>query len=189
MSCALIVSKSKQGKEFFTGMIKSVGILNTVSVSSGSEALRILNTSDFDIVVINTPLSDEFGNELSITISKNYNSGVLLVVKNDIADAVSSKVEDYGVFVMEKPFNRQFVYKSIKYICISRKKYLGLQNENEKLKVKISEIRLIDRAKCILIEYLNMSEAQAHRHIEKQAMDLRITKKEVAESILKTYEM
>ena len=81
------------------------------------------------------------------------------------------------------------MYKSIKYICISRKKYLGLQSENERLKVKISEIRLIDRAKCILIQYLNMSEPQAHRYIEKQAMDLRVTKKEIAENILKTYEM
>ena len=179
MSCALIVSTSEKGKSFFSDLIKTVGISNTVTVGSGSEARRILNT----------PLSDEFGHELAIAISKNYNTGVLLVVKNDIADAVSAKVEDYGVFVIEKPLNRQFVYKSIKYIYISRKKFLGLQSENERLKVKISEIRLIDRAKCILIQYLNMSEPQAHRYIEKQAMDLRVTKKEIAENILKTYEM
>ena len=189
MSCALIVSTSEKGKSFFADLIKTVGISNIVTVGNGSEARRILNRTEFDLVVINAPLSDEFGYELSISISKNYNAGVLLVVKNDIADAISSKVEDYGVFVREKPLNRQFVYKSIKYICISRKKYLGLQSENERLKVKISEIRLIDRAKCILIEYLNMSEPQAHRYIEKQAMDLRVTKKEIAENILKTYEM
>ena len=179
MSCALIVSTSEKGKSFFADLIKTVGISNIVTVGNGSEARRILNRTEFDL----------FGHELSISISKNYNAGVLLVVKNDIADAISSKVEDYGVFVIEKPLNRQFVYKSIKYICISRKKYLGLQSENERLKVKISEIRLIDRAKCILIEYLNMSEPQAHRYIEKQAMDLRVTKKEIAENILKTYEM
>lgn len=189
MSCALIVSTSEKGKSFFADLIKTVGISNIVTVGNGSEARRILNRTEFDLVVINAPLSDEFGHELSISISKNYNAGVLLVVKNDIADAISSKVEYYGVFVIEKPLNRQFVYKSIKYICISRKKYLGLQSENERLKVKISEIRLIDRAKCILIEYLNMSEPQAHRYIEKQAMDLRVTKKEIAENILKTYEM
>ena len=179
MSCALIVSTSEKGKSFFADLIKTVGISNIVTVGNGSEARRILNRTEFDLVIINAPLSDEFGHELSISISKNYNAGVLLVVKNDIADAISSKVEDYGVFVIEKPLNRQFVYKSIKYICISRKKYLGLQSEN----------RLIDRAKCILIEYLNMSEPQAHRYIEKQAMDLRVTKKEIAENILKTYEM
>ena len=33
-----------------------------------------------------------------------------------------------------------------------------------------------------------MTEAQAHRYLEKQAMDMRITKAEVAKSILSTYE-
>lgn len=50
------------------------------------------------------------------------------------------------------------------------------------------EARLIERAKEVLMEYLKMTEAQAHRYIEKQAMDMRITRREVAESILKTYE-
>ena len=109
MSCALIVSTSEKGKSFFADLIKTVGISNIVTVGNGSEARRILNRTEFDLVIINAPLSDEFGHELSITISKNYNAGVLLVVKNDIADAISSKVEDYGVFVIEKPLNRQCV--------------------------------------------------------------------------------
>jgi response regulator NasT len=63
-----------------------------------------------------------------------------------------------------------------------------LNKENSKLLQKIEDIRLIDRAKCLLIEYLSMTEMQAHKYIEKQAMDLRITKKAVANRILKTYE-
>ena len=47
---------------------------------------------------------------------------------------------------------------------------------------------MVDRAKCAMIQYLNMTEPQAHRYIEKQAMDLRITKKEVARGILETYD-
>ena len=53
---------------------------------------------------------------------------------------------------------------------------------------QIEEIRLVDRAKCALIQYLSFTEQQAHRHIEKQAMDMHITK-EVALGILKTYEI
>ena len=56
------------------------------------------------------------------------------------------------------------------------------------IQVKIEELRIVNRAKFVLIAYLKMSEATAHRYIEKQAMDMRITKREVAESILKTYE-
>ena len=37
------------------------------------------------------------------------------------------------------------------------------------------------------VQYLRMSEQQAHRYIEKQAMDMRTSKKDVAENILKTY--
>ena len=50
------------------------------------------------------------------------------------------------------------------------------------------EIQLINRAKLLLIEKLGKSESEAHRFIEKQAMDLRKTKKEVAESIIGTYD-
>jgi AmiR/NasT family two-component response regulator len=56
------------------------------------------------------------------------------------------------------------------------------------LQLKIEEIRLVNRAKAILIQYLKMTEQEAHKYIEKQAMDLRITKREVATSILNTYE-
>ena len=48
-------------------------------------------------------------------------------------------------------------------------------------------MRLINRAKCTLIEYLKFTEPQAHRYIEKQAMNNRQTRREVAEKILKTY--
>ena len=63
-----------------------------------------------------------------------------------------------------------------------------IQVENEKLKQKIEDIRVVYRAKCVLIAYLNLSEQDAHRFIEKQAMDSRSSKREVAEGILKMYE-
>ena len=49
------------------------------------------------------------------------------------------------------------------------------------------EIRIVNRAKCLLIEQLKMTEEEAHRYIEKQAMDRCVTKRTVAENILSTY--
>jgi response regulator NasT len=60
--------------------------------------------------------------------------------------------------------------------------------EYNRLENKIEEARLINRAECILIQYLKLTEPQAHRYIEKQAMDKRLSKLEVAKSILTTYE-
>ena len=62
------------------------------------------------------------------------------------------------------------------------------QGENLKLQNKADEIKLIDRAKKCLMQYLKFSEPQAHRYIEKQAMDTRQTRKEVAKRILSVYE-
>ena len=50
------------------------------------------------------------------------------------------------------------------------------------------EIKLVNRAKSCLMQYLKFSEPQAHRYIEKQAMDTRRTRKDVAKHILSIYE-
>lgn len=63
-----------------------------------------------------------------------------------------------------------------------------LNRENEKLSHKIVETRLVDRAKCVLIQQLKLTEEQAHKYIEKQAMDLRMSREKVARVILQTYE-
>ena len=61
-------------------------------------------------------------------------------------------------------------------------------NEAQKTEQELAdELRLIARAKRALKLYLNMSEAAAHRYIEKRAVDMRTTKNEVAKNILKTY--
>ena len=71
---------------------------------------------------------------------------------------------------------------------MSRRRMLGLRDENVQLQKKIEEIRLVDRAKCVLIQVLSMTEPQAHRYLEKEAMDRRVTRREVAEQVLRTYE-
>ena len=51
----------------------------------------------------------------------------------------------------------------------------------------MEEIRLVNRAKWLLIDKLKMTESDAHRFIEKQAMNLGITKKEMAEKVIRSY--
>jgi response regulator NasT len=60
--------------------------------------------------------------------------------------------------------------------------------KNTRLESQIEEARLINRAKCILIQYLRLTEPQAHRYIEKQAMDKRTSRIDIARNILTTYE-
>ena len=60
--------------------------------------------------------------------------------------------------------------------------------ENARLQDKISQIRLVSRAKCCLVEHAHLTEAEAHRRIEKLAMDTRRDRTEIAQEILDSYE-
>lgn len=188
MENVLVVSSSDKGSSLLTELLKAGNITQITNVGNGSEARRLLIEKDFDLVMINAPLMDEFGHDLALMITENTSAGVIILVKCELADDISAKVEDFGVFVVAKPIGKALFYQALKLVAASRRRILGLKKENVKLQKKIEEIRLVDRAKCVLIQYLNMSEEQAHRYIEKQAMDLRLTKREIATNVLKTYE-
>lgn len=188
MDRALIVSGSVKGIDAVEQLLKAAGYGRITSITSGSEARRMIDTNEFELVVINTPLPDEFGHELSIMIAESSTAGIILICRNDIADDVSDKVGDFGVCVVPKPLNRPVFHQSLKLVQATRSRMLGLKKENVKLLTKIDEMRLINRAKCTLMQYLKFTEPQAHRYIEKQAMDTRQSRREVALRILATYE-
>ena len=189
MKKALIVSGFSQGLDVLVKMvISSTGINDISTISSGAETRRLISNTDYDLIVINTSLSDEFGHELSIYLSEHTCAGIILICKSSIADEVLERVIDYGVCVVPKPVNKTIFFQSVKLVTAVRSRVMGYQRENAKLQLKIDEIKLINRAKCALMQYLKLTEPQAHRYIEKQAMDTRQTKKEVAQSILLRYQ-
>ena len=157
------------------------------TVRSVSEARRRIVETDFDIVLINAPLPDDFGMRLAIDICTNSGAGVLLMVKSDLFNDIYAKVVSYGVITLSKPTNLQMVAQNLRILCATRERMRQMQARQATVEEKIEEIRLVNRAKWLLIECLSMTEPEAHRYIEKQSMDARISKREVAENIIKTY--
>ena len=188
MECALIVSSTEKGSEFFSELLNEAGIHQITAIGTAGEARRHLLEKDYDLIIINAPLRDESGEALSRHIASKGISQVMLVVKSEYYDAVSAVCEDDGVMTIAKPINRAVFWSALKLAKSSQSRLKRAQDENTKLKQKIEDIRIVDRAKCILISYMNMSEKEAHRYIEKQAMDMRSSKRTIAEGILKTYE-
>ena len=66
-----------------------------------------------------------------------------------------------------------------------RNKLLAAQRETLDLRDRMDEIRIVNKAKWVLIENRQMSEPEAHRYIEKAAMDRCVRRKEIAEEILR----
>ena len=88
-----------------------------VCVTNVGEAKRVLVSTWFDIVIINTPLGDDFGLQAAIDISQQNPVGVILLVKNDMYEEVSYRVEDYGIMTVPKQTTRQMLYLAVKMMA------------------------------------------------------------------------
>lgn len=184
----LIVSSGPKVGALLTELLPPASFSPICTVPTAGEARRLLVDRRFDIAVINAPLSDDFGTQLAIEISEKHGCGVLLLTKAEIQEAVELKVEDYGILTLPKPANRQMFFQSMKLLAATRQKIRALEERTTTLQCKMDEIRLINRAKLLLIEHLKMSEPEAHRYIEKRAMDSCVKRRIIAENIIKTYE-
>jgi AmiR/NasT family two-component response regulator len=186
--CALIVSANEKSIAIISEMLYQASVRSIINVKTAGEARRQLIDNDYDICIIDTPLPDGQGAEIACNIAEKCMGGTLLIVHASQLEEVSDMVENYGVLTLSKPILRDVLWSAIKMTLASAKRMSVMRQENQKLIAKIEDIRIIDRAKCLLISYLSLSEPEAHKHIEKLAMDMRMTRRAVAEEILKTYE-
>lgn len=188
MDSALIVSYSEKSASCLAEMLTAASVTNITTISNAGEARRVMIEKDFNLCIVNAPLPDEFGESFARDIASKEICQIILIVKAELFDEISNRVEDDGVITIAKPISKTMFWNALKLVSVMNKKIQSIQNENKKLLQKIGDIRIIDRAKLVLVSHLSVSESEAHRYIEKQAMDMRLTRRKVAEEILKTYE-
>lgn len=179
----LIISSNRENLSLIGQILKETVGGFIVTANSGNEARRLISgDTKPDLVIIDTPLSDEYGQELAVTTAAD-SSGVILICSNDISENISHILPD-NVIILTKPFSREDFRNAVE----SFPEINGIKPESADILTKIEEMRLINRAKCTLMEYLGFTEPQAHRYIEKQAMNNRRTRRETAEKIIDTYQ-
>ena len=171
MPRALIVSAGNNANEYLARHMADLGYTRPAMAASGGEARRQMDAKDFEVIVINAPLPDEFGHELGTDAVEKTDAGVILL-------------QEFGVLVLGKPFTGAQFRQAVQLAASNYKRLAVLRAENAKLLDKIAQLRLVDRAKCYLIEKKHYTETEAHRLIEKMAMDTRRPRGEIAQEIL-----
>lgn len=178
---SLIISQNDDNLALIEQLIKENITGHAIIANSGNEARRIISGGTKpDLTVINAPLPDEFGQELAVMTTEM--SRVIFICRNEISEDIFH-IMPPEVIILTKPFSREDFKNSIGKFSEMH----GMKRENNDILTKIDEMRVINRAKSTLMEYLGFTEPQAHRYIEKQAMNNRQTRRETAEKILNTY--
>lgn len=183
----LIVSSNDNFNSVLSGLLP-MSRYRLISVApSISAAKRILSENTFDFIVINSPLQDDTGVRFAIDTGTTRQSVVLLLVKNELHGEIHDKVSPYGVFTLPKPTSKLTLIQSFYWLESARERLRQFEKKAQSIDEKMAEIRLVNKAKWLLISELKMSEPDAHHYIEKQAMNRCISKRFIVEEIIKTY--
>ena len=183
----LLVSSSPKFNESMLALLPESRFYPVAAVSDVSSARRRLLENKYDIVIINAPLPDDFGTRLALNICDNSGTAVLLFVKAEHYPDINGRVSPFGVLALPKPTTSQAVSQSLQLLRGTRERLRRMEQKTASIEEKMEEIRIINRAKLLLMEQLKMTEKEAHRFIEKQAMDRCVTRITIAQSILSTY--
>lgn len=188
MKNALLISHSEQSAVSLSQLLESEGYTEISVCQTSLEAKELAKGEVFDLICVNAPLEKENGIELSKYFAGTTRSSVVIIVPQRNADYVNDALTEHGVLVIAKPVNKHLFHHFLQFTECFKMRMFRVIEENEKLKHMVADMKIINRAKFLLITCLNMSEDQAHRYLEKQAMDLRTSKLEVAKQVIRTYE-
>lgn len=156
-------------------------------VSSISAAEREWNERAYDFVIINSPLPDDVGIRFATDVSQSNSSVVLFLLSSDAYADLFTKASNQGVYLLSKPSPLPMLALALDWMEVTSKRLQKIQKKTLSVEDKMTEIREVNRAKWLLISELKMDEPDAHRYIEKQAMDRCVSKREIAEEIINTY--
>lgn len=155
--------------------------------SNISEAKRQFAERSFDFVIINSPLPDDNGTRFAVDCCRSMTTVVLLLVRTEIHAEIHNKVVFHGVFTLPKPTSKIIMSQALSWLASARERLRRLEKKTLSVEERMEEIRIVNRAKILLVSELHMTETEAHRYIEKQAMDRCISKREIAETVINTY--
>jgi response regulator NasT len=163
-------------------------LYNPVSFATDlSSAKRMKAQRHFDFIIVNSPLPDGFGTEFAIDSGLAKNTVVLQLVKAELYGEIYENNSAYGVFTLPKPISKQSMINALHWMITTSSKVARLESKTVSIEDKMKEIRLVNKAKWLLIDKEKMTEPEAHRYIEKVAMDRCVSKRIIAEEIIKKY--
>lgn len=185
---AMLVSASEAQTKRISALLTRARIVPFEHTGSARQALERFDAGGIDGVLIAEPVTGSSGQELALQLKKRRCMAVLLLAEPAHAEATAALLEQSGVLVLPNDAPEPLIVQTIRLLTAVRIQLEQMQHKTEKLEAKVADIRIINRAKLLLVQHLQMTEAEAHKYIEKQAMNTSKPRRTIAENIIRTYE-
>lgn len=189
MDTTLIVCAQEKAVEALKKLTKDTPYRDCTVAGSAAQTRRMMSGDLYPLIIVNAPLPDETGIDLASEIAATTSAAVILLVKAELVPLVGDAAAEAGVLLVSKPLSPQLFDQALRLAISCRNRLALLKNENQRLQKRLEEQKIVDRAKCLLIEHMRLTEDDAHRLIEKQAMDQRAPRLRIAQKILDQFEL
>lgn len=148
-------------------------------VQKTDDILKAMTELPTDAVILG---AEDF--DLAAQIAARSYSAVLLLTEGEPLDSMQAACVGAGILTG----SRDRLDSALAQLLSECVRLRSVHVRTNTLQQKLYDTRLVNRAKLLLMSRLQMSEEQAHRYIEKTAMDSGENRRDVALSIIRTYE-
>lgn len=167
-------------------LLQEAGHEVIAEASDGLKAVELTRKLQPDLVIMDIKMPEMDGITASKIISNEKIAPVLLLTAYSQKEIVD-KAKDSGVLAyLVKPVKEANLFPAME-IALSRfREFTDLEKELEDIKNSLETRKILDRAKGILMDSLQISESEAFRRIQQYSMNKRKSIREVAESIIES---
>lgn len=151
---------------------------------NGEEAVSMARDLAPDLVVMDVKMPKMDGIAAARIIAEERICPVVMLTAFSQRELVEQAREAGAMAYVVKPFDASDVVPAIEIAIGRYAEIQALDEEIEDLEERLASRKTIDQAKGLLQESLGLTEPEAFRWIQKTAMDLRKSMREVAESVI-----
>ena len=178
----LIAAGSEKTCATYTEMLGS----SNYEITSVTEAaaIRALDPDEFSVFFISLPLADESGVKLLDELAGKAEVPICAVVRSDIPEKAHARLVKDNAYILKRPVSRSNLLLAAELLSSFYGKSADMRARISELERKNDEIKLLSRAKLVLIETRGMTENDAHRYILRTAMNSQSSIDEVCRDII-----
>ena len=156
------------------------------TVSGLDEARAALGRLHPTLIVVQSDTPDAQELRRCAELAEGAEAVFLLLVRQEAYGAAWRFLQKHGVCVMTWPMEQAILAQTLRNLLLLKK---SMQAQTDQLRSQLQDLKRIQKAKGLLMRQLGMTEQDAHRWIEKAAMDRCVKKREIAETIIRMYEL
>ena len=150
----------------------------------GEKAVELARELEPDLVVMDVKMPKMDGIAAAEIIASERIAPVVMLTAFSQRDLVEQAREAGAMAYVVKPFDASDVVPAIEIAMARFAEIRALDDEIEDLEERLASRKIVDQAKGLLQESLGLTEPEAFRWIQKTAMDLRKSMREVAEGVI-----